>query len=293
MKDAAKNMTPAQLDALALGQGVFSEGSAALPTAAPQVVPTGAQPDALNRFIAPAASNAAPAVAPRAPVTGVGTAPSAQPFSIPSYEQLQGKRSEDYLKKLEGLTEKQRAGLADIKKQGGGEALMQLAAAVMGSPTLAQAAAKGLPMVASTAAATRKEARAVENMANDYDLNLAKAREAAARGDMESALMFKKLSDDAKYKNSELGLRAAMLNQLPDSVRTAMALQKDPSLAQFFPNMTKANLIPRDKALAQWEDLTRSKQQKYGDFETYFKTMNNQLLSDTIPGQGANIRPYS
>jgi hypothetical protein len=159
-----------------------------------------------------AAAPATPA-ASKEPGTGVGPAAGVQPYSIPSLESLQGKASKDYLSKLESVGEKRRAGLAELKKQGGGEALMNLAAAVMGSPTLAQAAAKGLPMVASTAAATRKEARALESSADDYDLNVAKAREAAEKGDMALALQYTQLanqakaqSDLAKFQQGQLGI---------------------------------------------------------------------------------------
>jgi hypothetical protein len=143
--------------------------------------------------------------------TGVGNASGNQPFSIPSFEQLQGKKSTDYLSKLEGLSDKQRAGIAQLKKEGGGEALLQLAAAVFGSPNLAQAAAKGLPMVASTAASTRKEARAVENLANEYDLNLAKSREAAEKGDMALALQYQQLANQAKAQGDTAAYQQGML----------------------------------------------------------------------------------
>ena len=168
--------------------------------------------------------------------TGVGNASGNQPFSIPSFEQLQGKKSTDFLSKLEGLSDKQRAGIAQLKKEGGGEALLQMAAAVFGSPNLAQAAAKGLPMVASTSAATRKEARAVENLANEYDLNLAKSREAAEKGDMALALQYQQLanqakaqSDTAAYQQGRLGIegqRNAMLQGQYDSVKIPGQLGK-------------------------------------------------------------------
>jgi hypothetical protein len=177
-----------------------------------------------------------PSAVPKPPVTGVGTAPGAQPFAIPSYESLQGKRSEDYLKKLEGLTEKQRAGLDQIKKQGGGEALMQMAAGILSRPTLGQGIAAGLPLVASTSAATRKEQRMQEQMANDYDLNLAKAREAAEKGDMALALQYQQVANQAKsqgdtaaYQQGMLGVygqRNAMMKDQYDAVKIPGQLGK-------------------------------------------------------------------
>lgn len=256
----------------------------------------------------PSAPSAAPAAAP---VTGVGTAAGNQPYSIPSYEQLQSKRSEDYLKKLEGLTEKQRAGLEDIKKQGGGEALMQLAAAVMGSPNLAQAAAKGLPMVASTAAATRKEARAVEQMANDYDLNLAKAREAAEKGDMALALQYTQLanqakaqSDTAAYQQGLLGIhgqRNAMMKDQYDAVKVPGQLGK------LYADATKevkdkyGGMVPPSKQKQYTADIEaayRKRAQavglgKYLDLYSPGATNSNFNLVQSLPKGAKIVDPYA
>jgi hypothetical protein len=209
-------------------------------------------------------TTAAPATpaGPKAPGTGVGPAPGAQPYSIPSLESLQGKRSQDYLSKLEGLGEKRRAGLAELKKQGGGEALMNLAAAVMGSPNLAQAAAKGLPMVASTAAATRREARALESSADDYDLNIAKAREAAEKGDTALALQYTQLANQAKAQNDLAKYQQGMLNVYGQRAGAVTG---------------KGQTISRETALKEWNDLDRIQQKKYGDFNTFFSTVNSTM----------------
>jgi hypothetical protein len=210
----------------------------------------------------PTAAAPATPVTPKAPGTGVGPAPGAQPYSIPSLESLQGKRSQDYLAKLEGLGEKRRAGLAEIKKQGGGEALMNLAAAVMGSPNLAQAAAKGLPMVASTAAATRREARALESSADDYDLNIAKAREAAEKGDTALALQYTQLANQAKAQNDLAKYQQGMLNVYGQRAGAVTG---------------KGQTISRETALKEWNDLDRIQQKKYGDFNTFFNTVNSTM----------------
>ena len=210
----------------------------------------------------PTAAAPATPVTPKAPGTGVGPAPGAQPYSIPSLESLQGKRSQDYLAKLEGLGEKRRAGLAEIKKQGGGEALMNLAAAVMGSPNLAQAAAKGLPMVASTAAATRREARALESSADDYDLNIAKAREAAEKGDTALALQYTQLANQAKAQNDLAKYQQGMLNVYGQRAGAVTG---------------KGQTISRETALKEWNDLDRIQQKRYGDFNTFFNTVNSTM----------------
>jgi hypothetical protein len=227
-----------------------------------------------NPSLVPPVAVAAPPVTTKGPATtppatpagptipGVGPAPGAQPYSIPSFESLQGKRSEEYLAKLEGLGEKRRAGLAEIKKQGGGEALMNLAAAVMGSPNLAQAAAKGLPMVASTAAATRREARALESSADDYDLNIAKAREAAEKGDTALALQYTQLANQAKAQNDLAKYQQGMLNVYGQRAGAVTG---------------KGQTISRETALKEWNDLDRIQQKKYGDFNTFFSTVNSTM----------------
>jgi len=208
-----------------------------------------------------------------------------------SYMDMVKKNREEYLGKLEGMGAKQREGLAQLRSQGGGEALMNLAQGILSRPGLAAGIAAGLPGVTATAAASRKEQRAVEQGANEMDFNLAKAREAASRGDMESALMFKKMADESKYRADDLSIKRAALGQEPDMLRTLKGIAGDPKLEALYGKTGKADVLDRDKAAALWEKLSRNeKANKYGnDFETYYKTMNNQLLSATIPGQGANV----
>ena len=209
----------------------------AAPVDTPPALPpvdTGSKPDPLGRHVAGAPISGAPA--PKAPGTGVGSAAGNQPFAIPSYEALQGKRSEDYLSKLLDLTKKQRAGLDQIKQQGGGEALMQLASGLLSRPTLSQGLGAALPLVASTSAATRKEIQGQNAMANDYDLNIAKAREAAEKGDMALAIQYQQVANQAKaqgdtaaYQQGLLGIhgqRNAMMKDQYDAVKIPGQLGK-------------------------------------------------------------------
>jgi len=172
--------------------------------------------------------------------------------------------------------------------------MMQMAAALLGTPNMAMGVSKGLPMVASTAASSRKEQRDIERAAGEMDLNIAKAREAAKRGDMDSALAYKKLADDAAYRKQNLALQQAQLNQAPDAIRTLQAL-RDPKMMELYKEMNAAkkptDVVPRATALKEYND-DRKLQRLYPDFETYYKMINNQLLSATIPGQGAPTRPY-
>jgi len=202
---------------------------------------------------APTVPAAAPTAAPAAPA-----APRAGGIAslIPSFEEFQKRRSSDYLSKLEGMGQKQRDSLERIKREGGGEALMQLGAGLLSAPTLGQGLAKGMPLVASTAAATRKEARAVENAANEYDLNIAKAREAAEKGDMALALQYQQIANQAaqianqgqyqqgmldvyKQRNAIMG-EGSMLPKVQLGLANADKQALNEAKAKF-PMVTKAN----------------------------------------------------
>ena len=248
--DKAKNATPAELDAIAQGQGVFPEGSAALPGA--------------NMPTAPAMASA-PQVAPKKSGLEQLVSGARGGEEAPKNQAMQ-----DYLGKLEGLSGKQREGLAAIRSQGGGEALMQLASGILSSPTLAGGLAKGMPLVASTSAASRKEQRELEKSANDYDLNLAKARAAVQEGDMDRALKYKQLADENRY-------RMGMLNKPSDAMQLLQALG-DPEMMKRYQAMNSAkkptDVIPRATALKEWEDLLPTDKKKYGSFDNYYNTIN-------------------
>jgi hypothetical protein len=262
--EKSKNMSPAELDALAQGQGVFPEGSPALPG--------GLTPDSLGRYVAKADTPPPKKSGLESLVGGKGAAPSEVP---------QNQAAQDYLAKLEGLTTKQREGLGAIKQQGQGEALMQLASGILSSPTLAGGLAKGMPLVASTSAASRKEQAELNKMANEYDLNLAKAREAAEAGDMDRAFQYKKLADENKY-------RMAALNKPSDSMQLLQALG-DPKLMERFKEMQAAkkptDVVPKGTALKEYNDMvandyTKAFRKQYPTFESYY----NELSGGTSSG---------
>jgi hypothetical protein len=181
-----------------------------------------------------------------------------------SYMDMVKKNNADYLSKLEGLSTKQREGLASIRKQGGGEALMNLAQGLLSKPGLAAGVAAGLPGVVATSAASRKEQRAVEQGANEMDFNLAKAQQAAAKGDMESALMFKRLADEASYRKDYLGIQRAQLNKPGESMQLLNALG-DPKLMERYQQMNaskKGALYSIDKAV---DDFNNAMKDKFSD----------------------------
>jgi hypothetical protein len=205
--------------------------------------------------------------APAAPkAAGIGALPGAQGYSIPSLESLQGKRSEDYLSKLEGLGNKRRDSLSDIKKQGGGEALMQMAAGLLSAPTLGQGLAKGLPLVASTAAATRKEARAVEASADDYDLNIAKAREAAEKGDTALALQYTQLANQAKAQNDLAKYQQGMLNVYGQRAGAVAG---------------KGTTISKEAALKAYNDMLKADirtKKQFPTFQSYYDSLGGSTI---------------
>jgi hypothetical protein len=209
----------------------------------------------------PSATKVPPVVTPGAPTADKEKAGLGATDEFSSYMDMVKKNNADYLSKLEGLSTKQREGLAKLRSQGGGEALIQFAKGLLGSPTLAQGASKGLEGVAATAAGSRKEQRAVEQGATEMDFNLAKARQAAAKGDMESAIMFKKLADEAGYRKEYLGIQRAQLNK-PDSGIALLNALGDPKLMERYKEMQaskKGELYSIDKATDDFNKIAGDK----------------------------------
>jgi hypothetical protein len=212
----------------------------------------------------PLTSKLPPVVTPGGPAAGKEKEGLGATDEFSSYMDMVKKNNADYLSKLEGASAKQREGLAKLRSQGGGEALIQFAKGLLGSPTLAQGASKGLEGVAATAAASRKEQRAVEQGADEMEFNLAKARQAAAKGDMESALMFKRLADEASFRKDSIGIQRAQLNK-PDSNIALLNALGDPKLMERYKEMQaskKGELYSLDKAT---DDFNKIVADKFGD----------------------------
>jgi hypothetical protein len=132
-----------------------------------------------------------------------------------------------------------------------------------------------------------KERRSIEKEANEYDLNLARYRAALDAGDKDRAFKYKQAADENRY-------RMAMVNK-PDSGIAMLNALKDPKMMELYQQMNMAkkptDVVSRKDAMEDFNKYPSLKRQ-YGDFETYFRTVNNQLLSATIPGQGAVTRPF-
>jgi len=243
----------------------------------------------------PAPAKVAPAPAQNAP---------AAPTSswLDDYKSLasqSNKDNADYLAKLEGRSDKAREGLARLRRESGGEALMNFAQGLLSRPTLAQGVAAGLPGVVSASAGSRKEQREIERLADDMDLNLAKARTAAKQGDRDAQLKFMELANMDKYRMGALkndqaatGIAAARLAQEPENVRSARAFAKEPDLYPYSsPGISKPSTVDINKAMEEYNKYPQLAK-KYGSFDLYYKSLTNQLLSDKIPGKDATVRPY-
>jgi hypothetical protein len=256
------------------------EGTTPAPAVvAPPVTGVGVPP--VTRVAGPAA---APVAAPAPTDSGMG--------SLKSYMDAIKANQEDYYKKLEGFGAKEREGLAQLRRQGGGEALMQLAQGVLSKPGLAAGISAGLPGVIQSAAASRKDQREVNALANSYDMNLAKARAADAKGNTEAALKFMQLADQAKYQAADIRLKTAALNKPSEAIQLLNALG-DPKMMERYQAMNVAkrpvDIISREKAATLWKDLPRSEKKNFVDFEDFYRRQNNQGLYATLPGQGADV----
>jgi len=239
-----------------------------------------------NKAVARAANvNAGPAVVPNASQTDSGMS------GLKSYMDAIKANQEDYYKKVEGLGAKQREGLAQLRSQGGGEALMNIAQGLLSKAGLAQGISAGLPGVIQTAATSRKEQRAVENLANEYDMNLAKSRSADAKGNTEAALRYMSLADQAKYQQGVLAnqveenkLKKEALNKPTGELQVLQALQKPgESLNDTYARIYEARQNPKStQALREAYLKSPFLQMQFPNIDDYVRTMTPTGTAGTL-----------
>ena len=196
---------------------------------------------------------------------GKGGAGGAQDTGLMSYEDLMKKRSTDYLSKFEGMGDKKRAGIEALKNQLQGQVLLQGASALLGSPTLAQAGAKFGQQAASTVAAGRAEQREIENQADQYDFNIAKAREAAEKGDMQLAMQYAQLANQNKYQMGMLDVykqRNAIMGEAGNLGKVQMGLKNADAQAFNEAKARFANVPMNKKNQAAFDDYVRRRAQQ-------------------------------
>jgi hypothetical protein len=243
---AASNTTPtvnstptqAEIDAIR---------ATAASSAAPAGGSTKAQIDALN---------ARPRVGAGAPDEKAGLGATDE---FKSYMDTVKKERADSMAELKGLSAKQREAALAAKSQGLGDFLMNISQGLLNKRGLAAGTAAGLPGATAAAAASRKEQNALNQSANDFDFNIAKSREAAAKGDMEAALQYKKLAQDAQYQQGMLAYHNASLNK-PDSGIAMLNALKNPENMAIFKDMyanKKGDVYSIDKAIDDFNGVMK------------------------------------
>lgn len=176
---------------------------------------------------------------------------------LASYEDMLKRRTTDYLSKFEGMGDKKRKGLEELKNQLQGQLALQASSALLGNRNLAAAGAQFGQQAASTVGAGRAEKRGIEDAADQYDFNIAKAREAAEKGDMQLALQYQQLANQNKYQMGMLGVysqRNAIMGEAGQlgKVQLGLAQADKQALAeakQKFPVVTKTNQAAFDSFL--------------------------------------------
>lgn len=184
---------------------------------------------------------------------------------MPSYEELMKKRSTDYLSKFEGGGDKRRAGLADLKNQLQGQLLLQGASALLGSRNIAEAGGKFGQQAASTVAAGRAERRDIENQADQYDFNIAKAREAAEKGDMQLAMQYAQLANQNKYQMGMIDVykqRNAIMGEAGNLGKVQLGLKNADTQAFNEAKARFANMPMNKKNQAAFDDYVRRRAQQ-------------------------------
>lgn len=210
---------------------------------------------------------------------------------MPSYEDLMKRRSTDYLSKFEGGGDKRRAGLADLKNQLQGQLLLQGASALLGSPTISQAGAKFGQQAASTVAAGRAEQREIENQADQYDFNIAKAREAAEKGDMQLAMQYAQLANQNKYQMGMIDVykqRNAIMGDAGQLGKVQMGLKNADAQAFNEAKARFANVPMNKKNQAAFDDYVRRRAQQLKMENPLTKQYANLGAGD-LGGGGFNV----
>jgi hypothetical protein len=174
-----------------------------------------------------------------------------------SYEDMLKRRTTDFLSKFEGLGDKKREGLKGLKNELQGQLLLQGMSALLGNRNLATAGAQFGQQAASTASAGRAERRSIEDSADQYDFNIAKAREAAEKGDMTLALQYEQLANQNKYQMGMLDMykqRNSIMGESGNLGKVQMGLMQADKQAlaeatKRFPYVNKTNQAAYDAFL--------------------------------------------
>jgi hypothetical protein len=174
---------------------------------------------------------------------------------MPTYEDMMKRRTTDYLAQFEGLGDKKRElQKAELNKERGIGALFRGSSALLGSRNLSEAGAKFGKEQGAAMAAERAESRGIEDAADQYNFNIAKAREAAEKGDMQLAMQYTQLANQNQYQMGMVGAynqRNAIMGEGANQSKISTALLQADKQAlaeakQKFPVITKANQAAYD-----------------------------------------------
>lgn len=183
---------------------------------------------------------------------------------MPSYEDLLKRRSTDYLSKFEGMGDKKRKEIEKLKDSGLGQFLMNMSQGLLSKPTLAQGVSAGLPGAIQAAAESRKEQLSRADLADQYDFNVAKAREAAEKGDMQMAMQYAQLSNQNQYQMGMLDMynrRNAIMGDAGNLGKVQLGLKNADAQALAEAKSRFGNMLTK-KNQAAFDDYVRRRAQQ-------------------------------
>ena len=183
---------------------------------------------------------------------------------MPSYEDLLKRRSTDYLSKFEGMGDKKRKGIEKLKDSGLGQFLMNMSQGLLSRPTLAQGVSAGLPGAIQAAAESRKEQLGRADLADQYDFNIAKARDAAEKGDMQMAMQYAQLSNQNQYQMGMLDMynrRNSIMGEAGNLGKVQLGLKNADAQALAEAKSRFGNMLTK-KNQAAFDDYVRRRAQQ-------------------------------
>jgi hypothetical protein len=252
-----------------------------------------------------AAAARRPAMPPAQPAPAAPLPPPAGDLSAQDYDTRRKASMEEamsFFKDELASNKKAEAGLDKIRTQGSGEALMMIAAAVMGTPNMSMAMAKGLPLVAAQSASVRKELDTLQGKIDDRNLALKKATKAYEQGDMKAYTEYMDTVSQADYRiksaanglitanASKLSAEASMVRATSDKTATQAANKMDIAIG----NAVEKSIAERHKTdykfRTQWDKMSPDQQLQFTENE---KRRVSASYNEMPAGGGMNLDSLS
>jgi hypothetical protein len=235
---------------------------------------TAAKMIADNPALGPSAGVPAAAVTPPAssavpPTTPAAAAPAAAPAAKEDKKEGIAKLADrvSYLDSLQDVGKDIRGGIADIKNAKQSDILLAGAKALLGNATLAKAGSDFAGSAIELGGKSRKEVNELTKVANDYDFNIAKAREAAAQGNDELAYKYEALAEQAKYRAGVLGIqgqRLGMMQSQYNDIKVPAQLSKVYADAKKEVDAAYNNMVPASKRAQYQKDIDAAYRKRAG-----------------------------